>query len=311
MTQGKPVTVPSLRRMKAQGEKITMLTAYDATFARLLDRAGVDIILVGDSLGMVIQGQKTTLKVTVDQMAYHGAAVSRVVERAHVVVDMPFLSYHVSVEEAVRNAGRLVQEGGAHAVKLEGGADRAGTIEALVKAQIPVMGHVGLTPQSFHVQGGFKVQGRSQEAAQRILDDALAVQAAGAYSIVLEGIPADLATEVSEALDVPTVGIGAGSGCDGQVLVIYDLLGMEEDFKPKFVRRYAELGRVIRDSVSDYIEDVRSGAFPDADHSFHRRPAGRRGVGNLATGSKPGPRLVDAPEAVAAGGYGPSDASAS
>ena len=271
MSQEKPVTTLDLRRMKAKGRKITMLTAYDAVFARLLDRSGVDVLLVGDSLGMVVQGRKDTLKVTVEQIAYHGAAVARAAERAHVVLDMPFLSYHVSVEEAVRNAGRLIQEGGGHAVKLEGGKERADTIRAIVSAQIPVMAHIGLTPQSVHVMGGFKVQGRSTEAGRRILEDALAVQEAGAYCLVLEGIPAELAAEITDALDIPTIGIGAGSACDGQVLVFTDMLGLEEDFKPKFVRRFAELGTQVREAVGTYIEDVRSGAFPDDAHSFHRK----------------------------------------
>jgi 3-methyl-2-oxobutanoate hydroxymethyltransferase len=262
------VTVPELHRMKVEGRKITMLTAYDATIARLVDQAGVDIILVGDSLGMVVQGHRNTLPVTVDHMAYHCACVSRAVSQAHIVGDLPFLSYHVNDDEAVRNAGRLVQEGGAHSVKLEGGRERARTIEAIVRAQIPVMGHVGLTPQSVHVQGGFKVQGRGDEAARRVIDDALAVEEAGAYSVVLEGIPLELAAEVTARLSIPTIGIGAGPGCDGQVLVIYDLLGMDDSFKPKFVKRYAELGRLAREAVGTYLQEVRGGSFPDAAHSF-------------------------------------------
>ena len=302
MSQGKPVTTLDLRRMKAKGQKITMLTAYDAVFARLLDRSGVDVLLVGDSLGMVVQGRKDTLKVTVDQIAYHGAAVTRATERAHVVLDMPFLSYHVSIEDAVRNAGKLIQEGGGHAVKLEGGKERADTIRAVVAAQIPVMGHIGLTPQSVHVMGGFKVQGRSREAGERILADALAVQEAGAYAIVLEGIPAELAAEITDALDIPTIGIGAGSACDGQVLVVTDMLGLEEDFKPKFVRRFADLGTVVREAVGSYIEDVRSGAFPDEAHSFHRKHKRAAKVGlavvpEVANGAA-GPKRV---------AYGPTD----
>lgn len=287
-----PITVPALRRMKRDGTKITMLTAYDATFARLVDRAGIDIILVGDSLGMVMQGKANTLAVSVDHMAYHGACVTSVTRRCHVVVDMPFMSYHVSPAEAVRNAGRLVQEGGAHAVKLEGGAERAEVIASIVNAQIPVMGHIGLTPQSYHVQGGFKVQGRSDAAAERLMRDALAVQEAGAYSLVLEGIPKDLATKISEALDIPTIGIGAGDGCDGQVLVVQDLLGMDPDFQPKFVKRYADLGNIINAAIGTFIDEVRTGAFPEDDHSFHRK---RRG----------GP-VKEAP----AGTYGPTDSDA-
>jgi 3-methyl-2-oxobutanoate hydroxymethyltransferase len=281
MSATSSVTTLALHKMKRDGQKITMLTSYDATFARLVDGAGIDIILVGDSLGMVMQGRANTLKVTVDDMAYHGACVSRVVERAHVVVDMPFMSYHTSEDEAVSNAGRLVQAGGAHAVKLEGGAERASVIAAITRAQIPVMGHIGLTPQSYHVQGGFKVQGRGEAAAEQLLADARAVQAAGAYSLVLEGIPKELAARISRELDIPTIGIGAGNGCDGQVLVVQDLLGMDERFKPRFVRRYAELGKAIRGAVGSFIEDVRSGAFPDDDHSFHSRR--RKGTVREAT----------------------------
>jgi len=297
MTDKKPhksVTILDLQKMKLEARKITMLTAYDATFARLLDSSGVDVILVGDSLGMVVQGKQNTLSVTVDHMAYHGAAVSAAVSHAHVTVDMPFMSYHASVEDAVRNAGRLVQEGGAHSVKLEGGKERAETISAIVNAQIPVMGHVGLTPQSFHVQGGFRVQGRSDEAARRVREDALAVQEAGAWCIVLEGIPAALAREISEELTIPTIGIGAGNGCDGQVLVVYDLLGMDEDFQPKFVRRYAEVGRLVRRAVGNYIEEVRCGSFPGEENSFKRAPARPKRVAAASAGA----------------GYGPGDTSA-
>ncbi len=301
MAPTRPVTVLDLRRMKAERRKITMLTAYDAMFARLVDEGGADVILVGDSLGMVVQGHKNTLSVTIENMAYHGAAVARSVERAQVVVDMPFLSYHVSVEEAVRNAGMLVKNG-AHAVKLEGGAERAETIRAIVQAQIPVMAHIGLTPQSFHAQGGFKVQGRGGEAAERLMKDALAVQEAGAYSLVLEGIPARLASEISAVLEIPTIGIGAGNGCDGQVLVIYDLLGMDKSFKPKFVKRFAQLHETITAAIGDYVEEVRSGSFPDDEHSFHdkKRAATPPGVASMAPISDEGsPRL----RAV----YGPSE----
>jgi 3-methyl-2-oxobutanoate hydroxymethyltransferase len=295
MPQTSVVTTLTLRKMKRDGQKISMLTSYDATFARLVDSAGVDIILVGDSLGMVMQGRANTLKVSVDDMAYHGACVSRAVERAHVVVDMPFMSYHVSTTEAISNAGRLVQEGGAHAVKLEGGAERTPVIAAITAAQIPVMGHIGLTPQSYHVQGGFKVQGRGEEASERLLADALAVQEAGAYSLVLEGIPKELASRISDALDIPTIGIGAGNGCDGQVLVIQDLLGMDDRFKPRFVKRYAELGPTIRAAVGSFVADVRSGAFPDDAHSFHTQR--RRGPVRVASAAVGG----------AEGGYGPSE----
>lgn len=297
MPPTKPVTVLDLHRMKAESRKITMLTAYDAVFARLVDQGGVDVILVGDSLGMVTQGHKNTLSVTIEQMAYHGACVARVTERAHVVVDMPFLSYHVSVEEAVRNAGLLIKEGG-HSVKLEGGAERADTIRAIVSAQIPVMGHIGLTPQSFHAQGGFKVQGRSDAAAERLMADALAVQEAGAYALVLEGIPTALAREISEALHIPTIGIGAGNGCDGQVLVIYDLLGMDKSFKPKFVKRFAQLHDVITDAVGTYIDEVRTQTFPDAAHSFGSKR--KKAAEPKATGTEGGKPMLRAV-------YGPTD----
>ena len=276
--RSEPMTLFELQKMKHDSRKITMLTAYDASFARLLDSSGVDILLVGDSVGMVVQGKNNTLSVTMDQMIYHGAAVSSATRRAHVTVDMPFMSYHVSNEEAVRNAGRLVTEGGAHSVKLEGGRGRAATIRAIVDAQIPVMGHVGLTPQSFHAQGGFRIQGRTEEDGKGILEDALAVQEAGAWCVVLEGIPTSLAAEISKQLDIPTIGIGAGNGCDGQVLVIYDLLGMDEEFQPKFVRRYAEAGQLVREAVGNYIQEVRDGSFPGEENSYMRAPTKRTSV---------------------------------
>ncbi len=262
------VTIQSLRGQKARGEKIAMVTAYDATFARLLDEGGADILLVGDSLGMVIQGNDTTLPVTVDEMVYHCRAVVRGAKRAQVVGDMPFMSYQESVEQGIRNAGRLVREGGCHAVKLEGGAQHAPLVARLVAAGIPVMGHLGLTPQSFHQMGGFKVQGREPGAASRMVADAQALEAAGAYAIVLEGIPSEVAAAVTAAITVPTIGIGAGAGCDGQVLVCYDLLGMDERFKPKFVRRYADVGATVRDACGRFIADVRAGTFPAPAESF-------------------------------------------
>jgi len=262
------VTIHTLRAQKQRGERITMLTAYDATFARLLDEAGIDVLLVGDSLGMVVQGHDTTLPVTLDEVIYHCRAVARGASHAQIVGDMPFMSYQASVEQALINAGRLVKEGGAHAVKLEGGAQHAPLVERLVAAGIPVMGHIGLTPQSFHQMGGFKVQGRDAGARARLLADAKALEAAGAYAIVLEGIPAVIAREISETVSVPTIGIGAGNGCDGQVLVIYDLLGMDESFKPKFVRRYESMGIRIRSAAQAYIRDVRDGTFPSAAESF-------------------------------------------
>ena len=262
------VTATAVRGWKSQGRKITMLTAYDATFARLLDEAGVDVLLVGDSLGMVIQGHENTLPVTLEEMVYHCRAVARGAQRAHLVGDMPFMSYQASPEEGLRAAGRLVKEGAVHAVKLEGGAEIAEHVRRIVRAGVPVMGHVGLTPQSVHAMGGFKVQGKTADAAARIRDDAQALQDAGAYSVVLEGIPAPLAAEITGALEIPTIGIGAGASCDGQVLVIYDLLGMNDAFKPKFVKRYEHFAQRIRGAASEYIEEVRGGQFPTAEHSF-------------------------------------------
>ena len=235
------VTIHTLQNMKERGEKITMLTAYDATFARLLDDGGIDVLLVGDSLGMVIQGHDTTLPVTLDEVIYHTRAVARGARRALVVGDMPFMSYQAGLDQAVENAGRLLKEGGAHCVKLEGGGRHVALVRRLTDAGIPVMGHLGLTPQSYHQMGGFKVQGKNRGAAEGLLRDAIALQDAGASSIVLEGIPTAVATRITAALSVPTIGIGAGAACDGQVLVIYDLLGMNDEFKPKFVRRYENL----------------------------------------------------------------------
>jgi 3-methyl-2-oxobutanoate hydroxymethyltransferase len=262
------VTIHTLAKKKAAGDKIAMLTCYDATFARLLDGAGVDVLLVGDSLGMVVQGHGTTLPVTLDEMIYHCRAVVRGTARAQVVGDMPFMSYQASIEDGLRAAGRVVKEGGAEAVKLEGGAQHAELVRRLVGAGIPVMGHIGLTPQSVHQMGGFKVQGRGEGAAQKLVADARALEEAGAYSLVLEGIPAEVAAEITAAVTIPTIGIGAGVGCDGQVLVIYDLLGMNDAFKPKFVRRYENLSMRIRTAVGAYIEDVQHQRFPSAQESF-------------------------------------------
>ena len=264
----KRVTIHTLRQMKEQGERIAMLTAYDATFARLLDEGGADVLLVGDSLGMVVQGHDTTLPVTLEDMAYHCRAVVRGARRAHVVGDMPFMSYQASIEQGLTNAGRLMKEGGCHSIKLEGGAVHAELVRRLVAAGIPVMGHIGLTPQSFHQLGGFKVQGRDQDGARRLVDDARTLEQAGAYAIVLEGIPLELAREITESVGVPTIGIGAGPHTDGQVLVIYDLLGMNEEFKPRFVRRYENLALRIRTAVDEYVDEVRSGRFPSEDESF-------------------------------------------
>ena len=264
----KPITTSEIRARKARGEKLVMCTAYDATFASILDTAGTDILLVGDSLGMVIQGHETTIPVTLDHMIYHTRAVTRGTKRAHVVGDMPFMSYKVSAEQALESAMRLMQEGRAHSVKLEGGQELAPTIARITEAGIPVMGHVGLTPQSVHAMGGFKIQGRNSEGAQRILDDALALQAAGCFAIVLEGIPLDLAKEITSQLEIPTIGIGAGVHCDGQVLVCYDMLGMNEGFKPKFLKEYANLHEVIVGAVENYADEVRAGEFPSESHSF-------------------------------------------
>ncbi len=262
------VTIHTLRQMKERGEKIAVLTAYDATFGRLLDEAGADVLLVGDSLGMVVQGHDTTLPVTLDEMAYHCRAVARGVRRAHVVGDMPFGTYQASIDQGVANAARLMKEGGCHSIKLEGGAVHAELVRRLVAAGIPVMGHIGLTPQSYHQLGGFKVQGRDSGGRERLLADARALEDAGAYAIVLEAIPADIAREITAAVSVPTIGIGAGVACDGQVLVSYDMLGMDETFKPRFVRRFATLGATIKDAVAAYVSEVRGGTFPSDAESF-------------------------------------------
>jgi 3-methyl-2-oxobutanoate hydroxymethyltransferase len=259
-----PVTVPDLRRWKAAGRRIAVLTAYDFNTARMLDASGVDVLLVGDSLGTVVQGRENTLAVTLDQMIYHAEMVGRAVKRALVVGDLPFLSYQVSIERAIESAGRFLKETRCAAVKLEGGRRAAATIRALVDAEIPVMGHVGLTPQSYHRLGGFKVQ----RDAPTLLAEARAVAEAGAFAVVLECVPGELASQITAALDIPTIGIGAGAGCDGQVLVVNDLLGLFDDFRPRFVRRYAELGTLIRQAARDYVADVRSGSFPGPDETF-------------------------------------------
>jgi len=263
------VTVPEIGKMKQQGEKITALTAYDYSFARILDEAGVDILLVGDSLGSVIQGRESTLPVTLEEVLYHTKAVVRGRKRALVVADMPFLSFQISVEEAKRNAGRFLQEGGAEVVKLEGGVAFQGTIAAIVQMGIPVMGHVGLTPQSIHRFGGYKVQGKEKEQRAAILQDALAVEEGGAFAVVLEGIPAELALEITEHLTIPTIGIGAGVNCDGQILVVHDMLGLFDMYTPKFVKRYADLKGVAMEAVQQFVAEVREGKFPGEEHSFH------------------------------------------
>ncbi|MCT4605679.1 MAG: 3-methyl-2-oxobutanoate hydroxymethyltransferase [Marinisporobacter sp.] len=264
----KKFTVSSFQKSKKDGKKISMLTAYDYSTAKLLDEAGVDSLLVGDSLGMVMLGYENTLQVTVEDMIHHIKAVSRGVKRTMVVGDMPFLSYHISVEESIRNAGRLIQEGGAHVVKLEGGRDVIDQVKGIVKAQIPVIGHLGLTPQSINMFGGFKVQGKSEEAARKILEDALLLQEAGVFSIVLECVPKKLAKLISERLEIPTIGIGAGKYCDGQVLVAQDMLGMYTDFTPKFVKKYANLNESIVEATKSYIEEINTGVFPREEHTF-------------------------------------------
>jgi 3-methyl-2-oxobutanoate hydroxymethyltransferase len=264
----KKFTVSSFQEAKKAGDKISMLTAYDYSTAKLLDDAGIDCLLVGDSLGMVMLGYEDTLQVTMDDMIHHSRAVARGVKRAMVVGDMPFLSYHISIEESVRNAGRLIQEGKAHAVKLEGGRDVIDKVSAIVKAQIPVMGHLGLTPQSVNMFGGFKVQGKNEEQARKIIEDALLLQEAGVFAIVLECVPEKLAKLITEKLQIPTIGIGAGKFCDGQVLVIQDMLGMYSDFKPKFVKQYAGLSHDIKDAVKTYAMEVKGSQFPGTEHTF-------------------------------------------
>jgi 3-methyl-2-oxobutanoate hydroxymethyltransferase len=264
----RPLTVTDLLTMKAAGRKIVMLTCYDAIFARLLEQAGVDVLLVGDSLNQVLAGHETTLSTTLDQMIYHAASVRRGSHHALVFVDLPFLTYQVSVPEAIRNAGRVLQETGAHGVKLEGGSHMVETVAALVQRGIPVIGHLGLTPQSVHALGGYRVQGREKEGAERILQDAAELESAGACAIVLELIPAALAIRISQSITIPTIGIGAGSGCDGQVLVLHDMLGLNETFAPKFLKHYGRLAESVREAVCRYASDVREGKYPAKEHSF-------------------------------------------
>ncbi len=255
--------------MKEQGQRIVALTAYDYLFAKILEEAGVDIILIGDSLGQVVLGYESTIPVTLDEMIHHASAVRRGAPDAFLVLDMPFLTYQVSPEEALRNAGRAMKESGVQAVKVEGGdAETCRTVNRLVNAGIPVMGHLGLTPQSVHALGGYRVQGRGKDAADRILSEAVALQEAGCFAVVLELVPADLAREVTGTLTIPTIGIGAGPDCDGQVLVLYDALGLNPGFQPRFLKRFAELGESARTGVDAYIREVRDGHFPDSEHSF-------------------------------------------
>lgn len=261
-------TVETFRKAKETKEKLSMLTAYDYSMAKLVDESEINGILVGDSLGMVCLGYENTLSVTMEDMIHHGKAVARGAKNSLVVVDMPFMSYQTSVYDAVVNAGRLVKEAGAEAIKLEGGQDMCDRIEAIVKAQIPVMGHIGLTPQSVNAFGGFKVQGKSEARAKELIDDAKKIEAAGAFALVLECVPAKLAEIISNNISIPTIGIGAGAGCDGQILVYQDMLGMFSDFKPKFVKSYAKVGDTMKAAFKEYIEDIKAGAFPAEEHTF-------------------------------------------
>ena len=261
-------TIRDLKEMKRRGEKIPMLTAYDYTSAMIVETAEISLILVGDSLGQVVLGYDTTVPVTMEDMLHHIKAVSRGAKKAHIVGDMPFMSYQTDILEAVRNAGRILQEGGAQSVKLEGGRHLSETVRHIVQAGIPVMGHIGLTPQAVNQLGGYRVQGRSHEAATELIEDAVSLEEAGAYAVVLESVPAPLAKLITERLSVPTIGIGAGAECDGQVLVLHDLLGLFSDFVPKHARRYAELGEEIRSAVTRYANDVQTGDFPGEAESF-------------------------------------------
>jgi 3-methyl-2-oxobutanoate hydroxymethyltransferase len=263
------VTTRDLIEMKRRGEKIVALTAYDFLFARLVDDSGVDIVLVGDSLGQVVLGYPSTLPVTLDEMIHHARAVRRGVQRALLVIDMPFLTFQISPEETVRNAGRVMKESGAEAVKVEGGDEEIGRhIKALVRAGIPVMGHIGLTPQSVHALGGYRVQGRDEENAERMRQEALRLEESGCFSLVLELIPNTLSADISRSLTIPTIGIGAGSAADGQVLVLYDMLGLNDGFRPRFLKQFAHLADDVRSGLDQYVQAVRNGSYPDADHSF-------------------------------------------
>ncbi len=269
------VTVPEIRARKvgAGARPLAMVTAYDYTMARLVDEGGADLVLVGDSLGMVVQGLPNTLTVTVEEICYHGRAVARGLRRAHLVGDMPFMSFQVSPEDALRNAGKMLKDGGFESVKLEGGAEVEGHVRRIVAAGIPVMGHVGLTPQSVHAMGGFKVQGKQKDDAERLVEDARALEEAGCFAIVIEAVPAEVAARITEAVEIPTIGIGAGAQCDGQVLVCYDFLGMFRGLRPKFVKRYAELGDAIVDATRRYVDEVSRGTFPAPEHGFGRPAA--------------------------------------
>ena len=263
------ITILDLQRMKDEGQKITMLTAYDYPTARILDGSGVDILLVGDSVGNVMLGLDNTLPVTVEEMIHHTKPVAKASKNAMVVIDMPFMSYQTSIEDARANAGRMIKESGAEAVKLEGGVLMEDTIKAIADIDIPVMAHIGLTPQSVHRMGGYRVQGKEEKQREKLLADALAVERAGAFSVVLEVIPDKLAQEITESLKIPTIGIGAGVKCDGQVLVVNDLLGLSGEFRPKFVKKYAKLEEIISKAAKEYVSEVRAGTFPADEHAFH------------------------------------------
>jgi 3-methyl-2-oxobutanoate hydroxymethyltransferase len=268
MSHRDKITINTLHKMKKRGEKIAMLTAYDYQIALLEDRAGVEMILVGDSLGMVVLGYENTLPVTVGEVVHHLKAVSRARTRAMLIGDLPFMSYQASVEDAVRNAGRLVKEGGAEAVKLEGGRRMKSVIRAILDADIPVMGHIGLTPQSLHRFGGYKVQGKDEVGAEILVEEAKFLEEMGCFSMVLEGMPWPLAERITKSLEIPTIGIGAGQHCDGQVLVVNDMLGIIEEFSPKFVKRYGELGKTMTKAFADYVGEVKQGKFPGDEHRY-------------------------------------------
>ena len=262
------ITIHDLLKKKREGKKITMLTAYDYPFARIVDEAGIDAIIVGDSVGMVVQGLENTLPVTMDEMIYHTKIVSRAVKNAMVIGDLPFMSYQIGAEEAVRNAGRFLKEAGASAVKLEGGIEVGEHIRAMTRSDIPVMAHIGLTPQSIHRMGGYKIQGKTEESAKRLLEEAHIVEDAGAFSLLLEAIPAGLAKKITEEMTIPTIGIGAGPCCDGQVLVLHDVIGLFDRFLPRFAKRYANLKDDVLKAVTAYKEEVEKGIFPSEKHSF-------------------------------------------
>lgn len=262
------ITIHDLLKKKREGEKISMLTAYDYPFARIVDEAGIDAVIVGDSVGMVVQGLENTLPVTMDEMIYHTKIVAKAVKKAMVIGDLPFMSYQISIEEAVRNAGRFLKEAGASCVKIEGGAEVAEHIRAMTKSDMPVMAHIGLTPQSIHRMGGYKIQGKTEEAAKRLLEEAHIVEDAGAFSLLLEAIPIGLAKKITEEVTIPTIGIGAGPYCDGQVLVLHDVIGLFDRFLPKFAKRYANLKDDILKAVTTYKEEVEKGIFPSEKHSF-------------------------------------------